>query len=376
MKLLIDGREAFPEIIRRIRGAQKSISVNMFIWRDDEIGNLIASELFYAARRGVKIDITKDRYGIVCECCEENRASFFHEAPTLMEQIKISVLTFIYNRDLLFRKAKGQESGFAAKLRQHPNIRLSADTNRYDHSKYFIFDDEILIMGGINIEDKENGKDRLGREYHDYMVEFEGAEYVEAFRAKLSGAAGSACGADGKAGLFAVNIKSPKRNFELKKRYLDIIDGAKSSLTILMAYFSPEPAFVNAIAAAVSRGVDVRIVIPKSANLADATNKRAMEIIKAACPESGRGSLRIYLSDYMLHAKLVMSENEIGLGSCNINKKAFRQLDEANCFVKNDAAAFAESVRKDVEKTVAAGTLADGKLSYSRALALAESVLM
>ncbi|MBR5926698.1 MAG: hypothetical protein IKZ78_05015, partial [Firmicutes bacterium] len=122
--------------------------------------------------------------------------------------------------------------------------------------------------------------------------------------------------------------------------------------------------------------VDVRIVIPKSANLADATNKRAMEIIKAACPENGRGSLRIYLSDYMLHAKLVMSENEIGLGSCNINKKAFRQLDEANCFVKNDKSAVAEAVRKDVEATVAESTQADGKLSYSRALALAESVLM
>ena len=46
---------------------------------------------------------------------------------------------------------------------------IKKDTFKADHSKYYIIDD-TLILGGINIEDKENGSDRQGREYQDYMI--------------------------------------------------------------------------------------------------------------------------------------------------------------------------------------------------------------
>ena len=71
LTLLVDGREAFPEILRCISAAERSIRINMFIWRDDEIGNAIAAELLSAAERGVRVDITVDRYGVVLEKAEE-----------------------------------------------------------------------------------------------------------------------------------------------------------------------------------------------------------------------------------------------------------------------------------------------------------------
>jgi len=45
VKLLIDGKESFGRILYRIRNAKKSIHINIFIWRDDVIGNLIGDEL-------------------------------------------------------------------------------------------------------------------------------------------------------------------------------------------------------------------------------------------------------------------------------------------------------------------------------------------
>lgn len=40
--LLTDGKEAFPALLRAIDGAKESLTVNMFIWRDDTIGNRMA----------------------------------------------------------------------------------------------------------------------------------------------------------------------------------------------------------------------------------------------------------------------------------------------------------------------------------------------
>ena len=47
--LLRDGREAFPEILTCIKQASKSIVINMFIWRGDQIGSAIAEAVLEAA---------------------------------------------------------------------------------------------------------------------------------------------------------------------------------------------------------------------------------------------------------------------------------------------------------------------------------------
>lgn len=366
-KLLIDGQEAFPEIIRCIRGAKNTIHINMFIWRDDEIGNQIAGEVLGAADRGVKVVITKDRYGVICETCEENQRSLFHANPNPGERIQIRTLIWLYNRDLWGRRIPAKQNERYRRLASHPNVRLIADRYRYDHSKYYLFDDSVLILGGINIEDKENGQDRAGRRYRDYMVEFRDRRVIERFLRKME-TPHMACEP------FAVNLKSPERVFEIEERYLRLINGARESLTILMAYFSPEKRFLDAIRAAAERGVAVRVVVPASANFTDATNKRTMKELAAY----RGGGLELYLSGRMLHAKLVMSEKTIGMGSCNITKKAFFQLDELNCFLPNDEGAFAGAVRSSVEDTVCSAMRVTNlaTLKHSRLLALLEGLLM
>ena len=68
--LFIDGKNAFPAILKAIENARFSLYINMFIWRDDAIGNRIGEAVLSAAERGVKVFISVDRYGVVLEKAE------------------------------------------------------------------------------------------------------------------------------------------------------------------------------------------------------------------------------------------------------------------------------------------------------------------
>ena len=65
MTLLVNGEKAFPEIIRCIENAATSVEINMFIWRDDSIGNRMAEAVLRAADNGAQVYISVDRYGVV-----------------------------------------------------------------------------------------------------------------------------------------------------------------------------------------------------------------------------------------------------------------------------------------------------------------------
>ena len=325
MTLLVDGREAFPEILRCIERAQTSIRVNMFIWRDDDIGNRIAAALLAAAERGVQVDISVDRYGVVLEKAEECKRSFFHKRQTLTEKIKTATLEVLYPMSGAPKRARDEESELYRRIVDHPNIRLDRARFKADHSKFYIFDGETVIMGGINIEDKENGADRQGRVYQDYMVKLEGRSAVESLLFTLEGNGGQ-----GSDWFFGANVKEPVRRFDMERLYLAMIGEAKKELVITMAYFSPLPQFLDAIAAAYRRGVRITVLVPERANFQSDTNRKTAEkLLKMT--DNG---INVYFSPKMVHTKLVANESWVSFGSCNITKKAFRQLDELNCFLR------------------------------------------
>ena len=72
--LLVNGKAAFPEIIRCIEQAKASIEINMFIWRDDNLGNRMAEAVLAAANRGVKVFLSIDRYGVVLESAKRAKS--------------------------------------------------------------------------------------------------------------------------------------------------------------------------------------------------------------------------------------------------------------------------------------------------------------
>ncbi len=341
--LLVDGKAAFPAILRAIDGAKFSVRINMFIWRDDEIGNRLGEAVLRAADRGVSVFISVDRYGVVLEKTEECRRSFFHKKQTLAERIKVATLRGMYELNGTPKHQKDEETPLYRALLSHENVTVEKDVFKADHSKYYIIDNRTLILGGINVEDKENGVDMQGRTYQDYMVKIEGGEYVQAFLAKLNE------GKDiGKDFFFGINRKQTKC-FEMERLYLDMIEGAKEKLLITMAYFSPLKRFEKAILAAHERGVEVSIMIPRRANFQDDSNRKT---VRRLMKKSGNG-IAVYLSPKMVHTKMVINERYISFGSTNITKKAFHQLDELNLFTFNESCAFQQALLASVEENYA-----------------------
>ena len=369
MELLVGGRRAFPEILRCIENAKTSLEINMFIWRDDEIGNRMARAVLEAARRGVQVYISADRYGVVLEKCEEAKRSFFHKKQNFKEKLTVFFLKLLYPDTCGRDSAQDQESELYRRIMAHPNIRVSADVFKADHSKYYIIDDEILFLGGVNIEDKEQGADRQGRVYGDYMAKLTGRDYVKAFRTKLE------TGENIRSDLFfGLNLKEPVRRFEMEQAYLELINGAERELHITMAYFSPLKNFLEAVIAAHHRGVKVTILVPEQANFQNDSNRRTLrKLLKASGGEIG-----IYLSPKMLHTKLVMSDRLISFGSTNITKKAFEQLNELNLFIPNVDSPFQRQMLASIAADIrdAQSIRSHREVAYRKGLAFLEGFMV
>ena len=92
-----------------------------------------------------------------------------------------------------------------------------------------------------------------------------------------------------------------------------------------------------------------------------------------------KGGLSVYLSPKMVHTKLVMNEKMISLGSCNINKKAFKQLDELNLFIKRttENKGFEDALLNSLKRNLKISKRVSLKdIKYSKLRAFIEGFLM
>lgn len=369
--LLCNGTEAFPLILQEIENAKKHIVINMFIWRNDRIGKQIAEAVLRAADRGVEIDIIKDRYGTACEYMEEDQTSMFHPVLRTGELFQVRVLELLYHPDQFGKENFRQQNELRDRILSHPRIHCEIDRVRHDHSKFYVFDERVLVLGGINIEDKENGCDREGRYYRDYMVRLAGEDIVGRFHRRRNGEFSA------ESGMFAMNVKEPVRRFEIRERYLSLINESQQELTILMAYFAPIREFLEAITAAADRGVHVRILIPERANVTSDLNRMTMLKLFRHARKTGT-DLHIYLSPYMTHTKALMNEKRIMFGSCNITRNAFVELDELNYEHPRDGSMFDRSMSESAETLIAQAkeVQTESDLAYNMFRALLERTVM
>ena len=366
--LLVDGKNTFPKLLSCMEHAKKSILINMFIWRDDEIGNRLAQAVLDAADRGVAVTLSIDRYGVVLEKCEENKRSFFHKKQNFGERIKIKALECLYPAKGTPKRGRDVLSPLYLRMLEHPNIILDCDRFKADHSKYYVFDNEILFLGGINVEDKENGADMQGRVYQDYMVMMVGKDHVAAFFDKLERGEDTAKGYS-----FAINRKKSDL-FEMEQTYLDLIRSAKRELHITMSYFSPLPRLLCEIVAAHRRGVSVTVLLPASSNFQNSSNRKAAKMLMRRTDNG----IRLLFSPKMVHTKMIMTEDRISLGSTNLTKKSFAQLDELNLCLARTESAFCDALLASIAENVAlCERVCDEKqISYNRLLAFLESFLV
>jgi len=135
LAIVSGGYDALLLRVHLIRQATVSVSIQTFIWTNDECGRLLIYELIEAARRGVRVRILADH--LVSEQDPATMAFLATAHPNL--EVKHYRPAAGRMQPSLWRKLFAGAVAFR-------------DTNQRMHNKVFLVDNTVLVTGGRNIE--------------------------------------------------------------------------------------------------------------------------------------------------------------------------------------------------------------------------------
>ena len=136
--LLDSGHEAFISRIALADAAERSLDAQYYIWNADLTGRLLADRLLQAAERGVRVRLLLDDYGAGNK---DNALIALDTHP----QIEVRVYNPFH-------------AGFRSGLRKLGSLVAGfGRLNRRMHSKTYIADGSMAIVGGRNIGDEYFG---------------------------------------------------------------------------------------------------------------------------------------------------------------------------------------------------------------------------
>ena len=362
LRVLGSGDQAYQQILERIRGAQKSVEVRAFLWRDDGAGNQFGEAVLAAADRGAKVTIHKDRIAAVYEYTGGNKQSFFHKRVDPIRGIQAWFLAAVYRAPGSFKQ---RPNPLAERILAHPNIVVEHERKRFDHSKIYIVDDRYLALGSMGIGDNHLS------EWIDVMVEAEGEAHVARLRERMAGLDEF----DPSRGLdFLVHSREAhrKRSCPMISHRLSLIDNAQRSLVIEMAYMG-DRRFTAALARAVQRGVDVKLVTADEADVLGATNRATCDMLRrlTGAPDT----LTIVLLPRMVHSKVVVIDHRwCDVGSANFTPISHGVYDEINLYA--DSESLARALEAEVARHETEGYVVDQRLRWRRAYSGLERAIM
>ena len=309
IRYLIDGEDFFTRFIDAASRAEKSITLRMYIFDNDDYALRIADLLKRRSNEGVRVRILLDGLGTIASRIEE-QASLpeGHVGPASMPGYL--------------------ESGSNIDVRMAANPWLTGD-----HVKTLIIDKNVAFTGGMNV----------AREYrfdwHDMMVELEGP-VVNLIQFEFEKAWAHA-GIFGDLGYFARRI-SPKPRaagdvgepmrllftraddpqiFRTQRR---AARRAQKYVYIQNAYFTDD-AMLYELARARLRGVDVRVIMPLVTDRGPITKNNALAA--NALLEHG---VRVFIYPGMSHVKAAVFDGWACLGSANLDRWSLKLNKELN----------------------------------------------
>jgi cardiolipin synthase len=237
------GQDLYDAMLEAIDGAQHQVLFESYIWKGDETGEAFKAALELAAERGVEVYAIYDAFANIVV------SPRFKVFPRSMK-----VLAYpIYNAGLRF-----------------------FDLRRYgrDHRKILVVDDSCAFVGGYNIGTP------YATEWRDTHCRITGPAVWDLKRAvadfwnaqrRVRGARDTRpllieTAADWEPRI-RVHRNLPRQwTFPIRAMYLEAIDRARRNIWMTHAYFIPDENFVEALVAAARRGVDVRILLPRTSN--------------------------------------------------------------------------------------------------------------
>jgi phosphatidylserine/phosphatidylglycerophosphate/cardiolipin synthase-like enzyme len=303
-RLLHENGEFFSHMLAAIDQARDYVLLEMYLVRSSQIATRFCDALLRARARGVRACVLFDAFG----------ALGFRRAD---------------RRRLL---GAGVELRFFNPLRLRG--RLTANLLR-DHRKLLLLDGRVAFVGGAGLTDEFAPGARPGP-WRELMVEVTGpvvADWLQAFAATWArwgeplGLPEPAAAEERYGSLGRVSLSEPRARSSLSSDVLQRIDGAAGRAWIMSAYFVPSRRLRTALRRAARRGVDVRLLLP-GPRTDHPWVRQAARRFYAKLLRNGVKIWEYQLS--MLHAKMVLCDDWVSVGSANLDRWSFRWNLEAN----------------------------------------------
>lgn len=297
------GKELFPAMLEAIASAKSHIHLETYILRADLTGNEFKEALLARARAGVQVRLLYDSLG-----------SFGLPSAYLEELRGAGIRTVEY----------------------HPLApwRARASLNRRDHQKILVVDDRIAFVGGANIADEYRAEEDGGGGWFDLHASVEGPvvlDLARVFRTTWERAGGESMpgapvrwrGTPGPRHTSHVQTISNAwlgRRWLMYRTYLRAIGRAKSTISIMNAYFIPDRRLRRAFARATARGVSVKVIVPANFDV-----KAVYYASHHLYSRLLRRGVRIFeWPERMMHAKSgIIDEVWSTIGSYNLDRRSF-----------------------------------------------------
>ncbi len=336
LRLITRGDDFFDAVISAIDSARKSINLETYIFRSDEVGWIIAEKLAEKASQGLEVNVIYDAFGSIAA----SKIMF-----DMMRSAGVEIIEY------------------------HPIVPWK----RYwgisfrDHRKILIIDGEKAFLGGINIGKEYAGPKYEGGNWRDTHLCIEGPAVRDVqffFMENWYRNGGAVLNSrlyfphldkKGNILLMILCTKGRKKVKPVYESYISAIANARSSIYITNAYFIPDGRIYRSLVKAAERGVDVKIILP---------GKSDIPVVKYASRYLYKRYLRhgIKIFEYqesILHAKTAVIDGLWAtVGSSNLDRRSFRRNLEINAVVLDQRfgqimeEVFFEDLNKSLEITL------------------------
>ena len=307
IRTLLNGDQIFPPMLAAIRGAKVSITFETYIYWAGDIGREFASALAERARQGVKVHVLLDWVG---------SAKMEEELVQTMTQAGVQVQRF-----------------------HPPHWSNLGRMNNRTHRKLLVVDGLVGFTGGVGVAPEWTGNAQDPEHWRDTHFEVAGpvvAQMQSVFIDNWIKVTGSVLhGPDyfpdlSPAGPAAAQMfsSSPSGGSEsMQLMYLFAVTAASRSIDLSAAYFVPDELTMQALTAALKRGVKLRIVVP--GKHIDSDTVRVASRAQWG-PLLSAGAVIAEYKPTMYHCKVMVVDGLLtSVGSTNFDNRSFRLNDEA-----------------------------------------------
>jgi len=344
VRLLVDGRDAYAAMLQAIGQARRYIHMETYIFDDDEDGRRFVDALVAARQRNVEVAVMVDAVGTL-------------DTPQAL-----------FDR---LREAGVQVTVFNPL--NPAQARAGWSPNERNHRKVLVADAQVGYLGGMNISSvyssgSRSDDDRPARSapWRDTHIEIRGPGVGELERILVDGWASQGgpplrrwilppAAPQGDLTLRVLaNRPGEDDGYAVYLTLMSAFASARQSIHITMAYFVPDPAFIEVLQQAAQRGVDVTLVLPGFSD--------SSLVWHAGRSHYGpllRAGVKIYeRRDALLHAKTAVVDGVWStVGSSNMDWRSFALNYEINAVILG--AGFGRQMEAQFARDVASSVRVD-----------------